>query len=60
MVAAEVKAGAILSPKDIKPMLKPREKLDPLFHEGIIFTTGSVGFTHPSGVRVVPIDRLWS
>ncbi|MHB1210220.1 MAG: ATP-binding protein [Acidimicrobiales bacterium] len=60
VVAAKVKAGAILSPKDIKPMLKLREKCGQLFHEGIIFTTGGAGYTHPSGVRVVPIDRLWT
>jgi predicted AAA+ superfamily ATPase len=60
VVAVEVKAGSILSPKDVKPMLKLRESLGELFHEGIIFTTGSATYTHPSGLRVVPIDRLWT
>ncbi len=60
VVAAEVKAGAILSASDIAPMLRLRERLGHLFHEGIIFTTGNAAYTHPSGLRVVPIDRLWT
>lgn len=60
VVAAEVKAGVILGSKDIKPMLKLRESLGSLFHEGVVFTTGNASYTHPSGLRVVPIDRLWN
>ncbi len=60
VVAIEVKAGSVISAKDVKPMMKLREKLGELFHEGIIFTTGAATYTHSSGVRVVPIDRLWN
>ena len=60
VVAAEVKAGALVSARDIKAMLRLRDSLGGLFHEGIIFNTASVGYTHPSGIRVVPIDRLWT
>jgi len=51
---------SILNPKDVKPMLKLRDSLGELFQEGIIFTTGGVTYTHSSGLRVVPIDRLWN
>lgn len=60
VLAVEVKAGAIPGSKDLKSMLKLRESLGGLFQEGIIFTTGIATYTHPSGLRIVPIDRLWN
>jgi uncharacterized protein len=60
VVAVEVKAGSGLSANDIRPMLKLRGSLGGHLHEGVIFTTGSASYTHQSGLRVVPIDRLWT
>lgn len=60
VIAVEVKAGSVLSASDVKPMLKLRRSLGGHFHEGVIFTTGSASYTHESGLRVVPIDRLWT
>jgi predicted AAA+ superfamily ATPase len=60
MVAAlEVKAAGRVVPADLRSLLQLRRKLGSQFLGGVVLYTGAQAYTHPEGISVLPISRLW-
>jgi predicted AAA+ superfamily ATPase len=58
IAALEVKAASRVPARELRSLLKLRNKLGSQFLGGVLLYTGARAYTH-EGMQVVPIDRLW-
>jgi len=59
VAALEVKAASRVSPADLRGLLALRRKLGSQFLGGVVLYTGAQAYTHPEGIGVLPVSRLW-
>ncbi|MGO9249230.1 MAG: ATP-binding protein [Solirubrobacteraceae bacterium] len=58
IVALEVKASSRVTARDLRSLLKLRDKLQNQFLGGVVLYTGTRAYTH-DGIHIMPISRLW-
>jgi predicted AAA+ superfamily ATPase len=58
LAALEVKAASRVVARDLRSLVKLRDKLQGQFLGGVVLYTGARGYTQ-DGFQIVPISRLW-
>ena len=58
IAALEVKASSRVAARDLRGLLRLRDRLGGQFLGGVVLYTGAHAYTH-DGIQVVPIGRLW-
>jgi uncharacterized protein len=58
LAALEVKAASRVTARELRSLVKLRDKLGGQFLGGVVLYTGARAYTH-DGFQIVPISRLW-
>jgi predicted AAA+ superfamily ATPase len=58
LAALEIKAASRVTARELRSLLKLRDKLAGQFLGGVVLYTGARAYTH-DGIQIVPISRLW-